>query len=181
MLVYLPTGALLTALEDTPETVAKGRARVDQELRNAKIVGRFAVGIAWRQLRGQIDSFASGLSASGAGEEREAAGTSARPRKRQETAGNRPRSATPRPATPRPARDAEVDRAIPDYDILAASQVVRRLDGLGRDELRAVARHERATRGRRTILHRAEQLLGDTGRTGDTDAGSGPTGSDRSR
>ncbi|MGH8989565.1 MAG: hypothetical protein ACRDXC_13390, partial [Acidimicrobiales bacterium] len=66
-------------------------------------------------------------------------------------------SAEPRPAA---ARDIEVDRAISDYDALAASQVVRRLDGLAQDELRAVVRHELATRGRRTILHRAEQLLG---------------------
>jgi hypothetical protein len=38
--------------------------------------------------------------------------------------------------------------------------VVRRLDGLGPKELEAVYRHEAATRGRRTILHRAQQLLG---------------------
>ena len=43
---------------------------------------------------------------------------------------------------------------------LSASQVVRRLDGLGHDELEAVYRYEAATRGRRTILHRAQQLLG---------------------
>jgi len=50
--------------------------------------------------------------------------------------------------------------AIPDYDTLSASQVVRRLDGLGHRELEAVYRHETATRGRRTIIHRAQQLLG---------------------
>lgn len=50
--------------------------------------------------------------------------------------------------------------AIPDYDTLSASQVVRRLDGLGPRELEAVYRHETATRGRRTIIHRAQQLLG---------------------
>lgn len=60
-----------------------------------------------------------------------------------------------------PARDTAVDRAIPDYDTLSASQVVRRLDGLKPRELRAVVRHELANRGRRTVLHRAEQLLGE--------------------
>ncbi|MGH8982160.1 MAG: hypothetical protein ACRDWE_14275, partial [Acidimicrobiales bacterium] len=59
----------------------------------------------------------------------------------------------------RRGRDPEVDRAIPDYDALSASQVVRRLDSLDARELRAIVRHEAATRGRRTILHRAEQLL----------------------
>ena len=64
-------------------------------------------------------------------------------------------------AAPLCDRAAEpVDLAIPDYDTLSASQVVRRLDGLGPGELEAVYRHEAATRGRRTILHRAQQLLG---------------------
>jgi hypothetical protein len=189
VLVYLPAGAFLTAIEEMPETVAKGRARVDQELRNARVVGSFAVGVGWRQLKEQIEWVAGDR---GAG----AAGTtdSGRPRSggkdagatptgggaqhrehrdRREHARTGPRTtagapgrATPRPVASRPAtppRDPEVDRAIPDYDILAASQVVRRLDGLGHQELRAVIRHEGATRGRRTILHRAEQLLGGTG------------------
>lgn len=166
VLVYLPAGALLTALEDMPETVAKGKSRVDQELRNAKIVGRFAVDFGLRQLKEQAEWFA------GRRDHMETGGPAA---VRPASAGNPPpapapsaaapdsrRAATPRPTTP--PRDPEVDRAIPDYDILAASQVVRRLDGLGHDELRAVVRHERATRGRRTILRRAEQLLSEGGR-----------------
>jgi len=161
VLVYLPAGAVVAALEDVPDTVAKGRARVEQELRNAKVVGRFAVDFGWRQLKelagerpmgpgsgpeGAPDARATG--ARGAG-----GGARARRDIREE-----PPAARPRPATP--PRDPEVDRAIPDYDILAASQVVRRLDGLGHGELRAVVRHERSTRGRRTIIRRAEQLLG---------------------
>jgi hypothetical protein len=50
--------------------------------------------------------------------------------------------------------------AIPSYDSLSASQVVQRLAGLSRDEVEAVQSYEAATRGRRTILARAEQLLG---------------------
>ena len=49
--------------------------------------------------------------------------------------------------------------AIPSYDSLSASQVVQRLAGLSRDEVEAVRAYEAATRGRRTILARAEQLL----------------------
>ena len=68
------------------------------------------------------------------------------------------------PSTDGPARahgrQPDADLAIPDYEALSASQVVRRLDGLGPDELEAVYRHESATRGRRTILHRVQQLLG---------------------
>ena len=79
----------------------------------------------------------------------------------------------PRPIAPRPVRPAaatassasgerpRVDLAIPGYDTLSASQVVRRLDSLGRDELLAVERYETGSRHRRTILHRVAQLLGE--------------------
>ena len=67
---------------------------------------------------------------------------------------------TTAPTPLRAVPPAGTDLAIPDYDTLSASQVVRRLDGLGLGELEAVYRHEAATRGRRTILHRAQQLLG---------------------
>ncbi len=205
LFVYLPAGLLLTAVEDTSEAVAKGRTRVDQDLRNAQIVGRFAVELGWHQLKGQIESLAN--------EARNAAASRAfteRPRGLEEEPTEHPPAQAARPAdTPRPERsrqershagpphretphretphretahpemgrraavpprDPNVDRAIPDYDILAASQVVRRLDGLDHDELRAVLRYERDTRARRTILQRAEQLLGHPG-----DASEGPT------
>ena len=49
--------------------------------------------------------------------------------------------------------------AIPGFDTLSASQVVQRLDGLSRSELVAARAYETATRGRRTILSRVDQLL----------------------
>jgi hypothetical protein len=48
--------------------------------------------------------------------------------------------------------------AIPDYDSLAASQVLSRLAGLSADELEAVRLYEAAHRGRKTILSRIAQL-----------------------
>ena len=48
--------------------------------------------------------------------------------------------------------------AIPDYESLAASQVVPRLAGLTPAERAAVGRFETANRGRRTILNRIAQL-----------------------
>jgi hypothetical protein len=156
-LVYLPAGAILGALEDVPRTLAKGRARVDQELRNAKFIGRVVVQFGVRRMRAELES----LAGEGRPEAETAPRTETAPRERHRQ--HREPAREPAAARPRPAavlRDPDVDRAIPDYDILAASQVVRRLDGLGHDELRAVVRHERATRSRRTILRRAEQLLG---------------------
>lgn len=49
--------------------------------------------------------------------------------------------------------------SIPGFDTLSASQVVQRLDGLNRSELVSVRAYEVATRGRRTILSRVDQLL----------------------
>ncbi len=48
--------------------------------------------------------------------------------------------------------------AIPDYDSLAASQVIPRLAGLTPPELEAVRLYEAAHRARRTILGRVAQL-----------------------
>ena len=49
---------------------------------------------------------------------------------------------------------------IPEYDSLAASQVVPRLAGLAPNELEAVRSYEAARRGRRTILAKIAQLQG---------------------
>ena len=68
--------------------------------------------------------------------------------------------ATKKPATKRaaaPAPDA-AGLAITDYDSLSASQVVSRLQGLSAAELEAVRSYEAATRGRKTILNRVQQL-----------------------
>lgn len=61
----------------------------------------------------------------------------------------------PGPTVTAPSSD---ELAIPSYDELAASQVVKRLPGLTADELAAIGAYERANRGRRTILTRVRQL-----------------------
>ncbi len=69
-------------------------------------------------------------------------------------------------ASPSPAPDAEPatsssvapDLAITDYDVLSASQVVDRLEGLDPGELEAIRAYEVAHRGRATILGKIEQL-----------------------
>ncbi len=51
--------------------------------------------------------------------------------------------------------------AIPDYDSLSASQVVKRLRGMARADLDDVRAYETATRARKTILNRITQLQKD--------------------
>lgn len=183
LFVYAPAGALLTAASDMPAMAEKGRERIEQELRNAHVVGRFVLGMGARQVRGRLERLVGEPAPSPApGPAAPATGAPRRPRATGPArAASSPPASTPGASTPgastppastpgggttpaaatQPARDAAVDRAIPAYDTLSASQVVRRLDGLKARELRAVVRHELANRGRRTILHRAEQLLGE--------------------
>ncbi len=62
-------------------------------------------------------------------------------------------------AADRDAQRAEAaSLAIPDYDELAASQVVERLEGLPARDLAAVRAYEEEHRGRRTILFKIDQL-----------------------
>jgi hypothetical protein len=46
------------------------------------------------------------------------------------------------------------------YDDLAASQVLKLLEGASDEDLEEIIRYEATTRGRRTILNRATQLRG---------------------
>jgi hypothetical protein len=66
------------------------------------------------------------------------------------------KKATPKNAAPAPSAAA---LPITDYDSLSASQVVNRLQGLSTGELEAIRGYEAATRARKTILNRVQQLL----------------------
>jgi hypothetical protein len=181
-LVYAPAGLVLTVLEDLPALTAKGRARIGQQLRNAHAVGRLAVALGQQDLQRRFARPRPPTSEPGAeptGADLSAAGASEADRGGPGEASGRPPVAgaasagpatgPPGPPVP-PVRPAPgdllgrsgppVDAAIPGYDTLSASQVVRRLDGLGTVELESVLRYETATRDRRTIVHRVQQLLG---------------------
>jgi hypothetical protein len=143
--LFAPVGVAVNVVEDLPELIAKGRRRIELELGNARVVGRFVVHKGQREVSGRLDEFfANGT------------GNAASPDNGLTTP-----SAAARPARPAPdpAAAAIVGGALADYDTLSASQVVRRLESLGPDELRAVQRYEASTRNRRTILNRADQLL----------------------
>jgi hypothetical protein len=179
VLVYAPAGFVLQATEDFPSMAAKGRDRLEVHVENARIVGMFVVTKTRRDLERRIPrppNFAGARGSSApadalasdedespavgddAGDEWGPTGPSTPP------SASAPSSPTPlRPLPSERAGTAAADAAIEGYDTLSASQVVRRLDGLGAEELTAVYRHEAATRGRRTILHRAQQLLGTAG------------------
>jgi hypothetical protein len=158
--VFAPVGVAVTVAEELPDLISKGRARVERQLGNARVVGRYVVEKGGRGLAGRLDEILSN-------------DTGADPagpvRSEPQAQPNEPRTTAPEPSTAGTPPDLEVEaavrRALADYDTLSASQVVRRLEGLGDDELRAVQRYEASHRNRRTILNRAGQLL-DSGAAG---------------
>lgn len=146
--IFAPIGVAMNIAEDLPGLIDKGRERVELEISNARVAGEYVVGRFQRRLSAQLDSLLHG-------------GEGAAPEPRPEAGPDTVPRAAPAPARPAPdaADAAMLGAALADYDTLSASQVVRRLEGLGPEELRAVQRYESATRHRRTILNRASQLL----------------------
>ncbi|HTU39453.1 MAG TPA: hypothetical protein VMF35_15750 [Acidimicrobiales bacterium] len=142
--VFAPVGMAVTAVEDLPGLIDKGRRRVELQLANARVVGKFVVTKTERRVADRIGALLhNGAPPTTAPARAPAAGTVDAPAK-------------PVPDT---AAGAVVGSVLADYDTLSASQVVRRLESLGPDELQAVQRYEASTRNRRTILNRAGQLL----------------------
>ena len=159
LVVFGPTGLALTALEEFPKLVDKGRHHLEGQVRTARLVGQ----VAFQMGRRQLDQMVGSRSRHG----------------RPPAGGSGPVPAQPhaaRPAEPAPAPAPTVPEergpvtaghrngsvrslAIPGYDSLSASQVVQRLAGLSHAELLDVRFHEQSHRHRRTILNRVEQLL----------------------
>ncbi len=167
LLVYAPIGLTLDVATVGPDLARRGR----QHAAAARQIGEFAVRAGMRRLDVAIANFvasgdragqASGSAAEAAntdvtvdsvGEETEGAAVEGR---------SPEGSALEEPGvgdTAEPVPSVET-LAISDYDLLAASQVVKRLDALTPEELEAVRRYEAATRDRRTILHKIARLQG---------------------
>ncbi len=168
--LYAPVGLLLTAVEELPDLADKGRRRLSVHFRSARAVGQLAVQMGERDLRSRFEGRRGDRSEAAPGPVRPVAfdaAPAAPTDALQVSNASAPTAPTAPDGTARAAvapaaapSSRSVDRAIPEYDTLSASQVVRRLESLGPSELEAVVDYESATRGRRTILHRAGQLLG---------------------
>jgi hypothetical protein len=166
--VFAPVGVALTVAEDLPALIVKGRQRFESDVRNARIVGQFVVSHGQRDVVGRVSKLLHGEPVPSA-EQQAARPAAPAAAAAAEPASESPADAWPTPAPwqeaapPQPAADpadaVTVDAALAGYDTLSASQVVRRLESLEPDVLRAVQRHESSHRNRRTILNRAQQLL----------------------
>jgi hypothetical protein len=151
LLVYAPLGLILTAREELPRIIDRGRRQASGQVSTARLLGQMAVAQGQKEAEKAVRQAAERWSELGFGV----------------PAGNGSRSAQPPPAETAPSAPAPTTEgplvsadslAIPGYDVLSAPQVGQRLDGLSPDELEAVRAYEAATRHRRTILGRVAQL-----------------------
>lgn len=166
LFVYGPLGAVSLARDFLPGFVAmcvsRGRSeladrqeQIEEQIERARQVGQVAsvAGIPFVERR--LEEARTRASGALAGLARRGGAPGAVP--------SRPEAAPTGNGAGRTAttsRDEAASLPIPDYDALAAPQVVDRLAGLSADELRAVRDYESAHRGRKTILGRIEQLRG---------------------
>ena len=155
LLVYAPLGLLLEARDLVPKLAAKGRQRMGGQVTVARMIGEMAV----RQGQRRAETVVKRLREQppGAATDRPNA-DAAREMNGHRTDATEPQT-SPASGGPATAPDA-ASLAIPGYDTLSASQVVPRLEGLTPSELEAVRAYEVATRGRKTVLTRIDQLRG---------------------
>ena len=156
LVLYAPLGLLIEARRRLPEFSRLGRTEVEQRVQLARFVGEFAVRRVGKTVVEQAGARLRPAPVPGP------ARSSAVPVGDQPAADVAPAASAPSVAPPasdrRDTPPPVIDLAIAGYDSLAASQIVRLLDGLTDDELSAVERYEAAHRGRRTILGKIEQV-----------------------
>ena len=169
--VYAPIGFFNFIKNMLPGWIEGGRQEVTKQVTTARALSEIAVTQGRKEAEkaaAQTAEVVSNLAARRAGANKAPSGPSAPSAPKPApapaappapTAASTPTSAASPPSSngggPAPSADG---LAIPGYDALAASQVVQRLGGLSAAELEAVRNYEAATRGRRTILNRVEQL-----------------------
>jgi len=157
LLVYAPLGFALDARTLLPKLIDRGRSQIDV----ARWMGEHAVAKgqqgASRRFTQVQESALTALAELGLlPTNGQAAAPDVEPPAAAAPAEEAAPAAAPAPATASDA--ASADLAIPDFDSLAASQVIPRLEGLSPDELEAVRAYEAGRRGRKTILNKIAQL-----------------------
>jgi len=166
LLVFGPAGLALTAAEEFPKLVEKGRHRVEGQVHTARLVGQFAVQMGRQQLEQTLGSLRPDRPASTSpGSDVYDSDVHEGDVHESDVAAPAPPSAPVAPPPPPSVNGTMASDvlAIPGYDSLSASQVVQRLGGLSAGELEAVRVHELGHRHRRTILGRVDQLLAGPG------------------
>ena len=134
--LFAPIDAAFAVLRDPGGAATRGRARVEQALRQARAIGELSIKFGARELRRRTEGPAPHEQAAARGTAKSA---------------------------PNPDAGPAPDDVIADYDALSASQIVPMLASLEPAERARVADYEAKSRGRQTILRRIEQLAGNGG------------------
>lgn len=161
LFVYAPVGLAISAVEELPKMIERGREVLESSVGTARVIGRVAVNqgrVEIHRIVSQWNDLSSVL--------RSGAVNGRAPRAEDAPAALHDAAAAPAPppSAPTPPRVAKRAPAapatlgIPGYESLSASQVVSRLDGLTPQQREAVKAYEASTRGRRTILGRIAQI-----------------------
>jgi hypothetical protein len=158
--VFAPVGLAESAGEELDRLVEKGRHRVEGQIHTARLVGQFAVQVARGRAQHVFGSVVERFNTPPRDSARDPV-VAHTPRSDEDASYTASTDGSQVSAAPGTANGtaSSTDLAIPGYDSLSASQVVQRLEGLSREELEEVNRHEQANRHRRTILNRVDQLL----------------------
>ena len=156
LFVYAPIGLVSEAGRIWPEVVAAGRGHVETAI--ALQAGAVEQAKGWLLSRAGSGRSEASAALRGLGLTR---GSDPSPRATRVEPATGSGPAVSDEAPEEAAVDPEASSgplAIPDYDLLSASQVVPRLDALSPDELAEVRAHEEANRSRRTILSKIAPL-----------------------
>lgn len=181
--LYAPIGLATMVVEDLPQVAETTKVRVTNRLTVARIVGQYAVRTAGAYLTSRLDELAAERlaedAAAAAGDahgledddvERttpdETAADAAVAMSESTAADAEPSIVESTPegvgGTPLQVDDPAVtdvaQLALADYDSLAASQIVARLEALPGDELEAIRVYESTHRQRRTVIGKVQQL-----------------------
>lgn len=151
LVVYAPIGAL-DMLRDAPRIVADRRRDIEQRVRTARWIGEMAVNVGRQKVTQRLSSLRppSTPSTSPTPTTTHAAATPSSADRQPVASGSGEPAGTPvMPSEP-----------FHGYDALPASELVQLLFRLTRTELETVRDYELATRARRTVLAKVEQLLG---------------------
>jgi len=163
--VYVPAGIAVAVAEELPKLAARGRERLGVRVSSARSLGEFAVKAGQSEFRRRTHGLRLPL---GGPPKATPSGPHFSPEDRApegapSTGAHGPGPSAPTGPTGPVGGGGHIPPvstlSIPGFDTLSASQVVQRLDGLNRSELVSVRAYESATRGRRTILSRVDQLL----------------------
>lgn len=195
--LFVPIGVVCKLRDEVPQFAEAGRARVEGQIRLARVIGQLAVKQGRREVVRRLDEVAEQRRGASAPLVVEAllreeptvdspvetvrvtkAAVRKTPAVRKpavKKSAAKKAAVAEKPVVEKPVVEKPVVRttgatapaAVPvdaaslpisDYDSLAASQVVARLEALGLDDLTSIGSYEAATRGRRTILGKVQQL-----------------------